>query len=335
MSMSAVSLDELAKVPFVDLKDLRGRTISSLSFWDGEWHLWVQLADGKLMKIQGWPAEGGYFGKDAQQPMDAYLEFLNFIAQHCSIPSVMPMFISLQQDFFNMCASIRKFDLLHEQSGNLKTAAGRLVATELEYLFSLCRSVFDLLQEIVAVQWQAVKLVDPNIKKKQLPRSFADVALSAGTLRSEDELINRFHLPQPLAAFYARHGLFFEILRTFRDRFVHGGSTPEQVFVTERGFAVVRTSQPFCRFTLWTEEHMLPNELCSLRPVIGHLVVETLRACEDDATTIQTIIQWPPPIAPGMSFFLRGFFNGSMAQCTEAIDKCLWWEPPAPVQQQP
>ncbi len=324
--VATVNIAELSKVPFIDLDNLHGRTISTLSFFvEGEWHLWVPTDQG-LIKLKAWPAEGCYFGQEAEHPMDAYLEFFNFIAQRCSWPTVIRPFMSLQQDYLNLCATIKKFDILFEQSTNLKTAASRLVVTELEYLFSLCRSVFDLLQEIVAAQWQTVTLHDQTIKKKQLPKAFSDVVLNAGALRSEEELIHRFHIPQPLAAFYVRSGPFFEVLRNFRDRFVHGGNTPEHVFVTERGFAVQRCTDPFCTFNVWNLEHMLPNDLCSLRPVIGHIVVKTLEACEDYATTIQSIIQYPAPIAPNLHFLIRGHFNDVLNQCSTALEKCLWWK---------
>lgn len=72
----------------------------------------------------------------------------------------MKPFQGLMQDFFNMGASVKKFNLLVENSMALGTSASRLAITELEYLFSLCRSVFDLLQEVIAAQWQSVRLFD-------------------------------------------------------------------------------------------------------------------------------------------------------------------------------
>lgn len=323
--MTAVSLSEIAKIPYIDLQNLHGRAISTLSFYtEAGWELWIPTDQG-LFQMQGCPTEGYYFAAKPELETDAYLGFLNFIAQRCTWPPVLKPFEGLRQDFFNLCASVKKFDLLFAESAKLQTSTSRLVVTELEYLFSLCRSVFDLLQEVISVQWQSIELLDKSIKKKQLPKSFADVALVANAPRSEQDLMQRFHVPQPLAAFYVRNTPFFSVLRTFRDRFVHGGTTPESVFVTERGFAVFRKTEPFEQFGVWNHEHMLPNELCSLRPVIGHLVVETLRACEDYAATIQSIIQYPPPLVPGMQFYMRGYFNESLAECTKALEACLWW----------
>lgn len=323
--MTSVEISELSKISFIDIDNLHGRTIATLTFFaNGEWHFWIPTKQG-LIKIKGQPVEGCYFGKKEEKPTDVYLEFLNFIAQRCSWPSVIRPFQSLQQDYFNLCATVKIFNIFFEQSTKLKTATSRLVTTELEYLFSLCRSIFDLLQEIIAAQWHTIRLVDETIKKKQLPKTFSDIVIKSGTLRTEAELIDRFHIPQPLAAFYIRFGPFFEQLWTFRNRFVHGGTTPELVFVTEKGFAVKHNTVPFCTFNVWNKEHMLNNDLCSLRPAIGHIIIETLRACEDYAKTIQSIIQYPPPIAPNMYLFIRGHFNDSLSECFSSVEKCLWW----------
>ncbi len=323
--MVRVDISELSKIPYLDLEHLQGRIITTTSFFvDGEWNFWLPTAQG-LIRTQCSPREADYFGNTAEKSADTYLAFLDFIAQRCSWPDVIRPLRGLQQDFLNICASIKKFNILFEQSARLRTATSRLVVTELEYIFTICRSVFDLLQEIIAVQWQSFCLVDTTITKKQLKKKFSDMVISSGRLRSEDDLVNCFHIPRPLAAFYVRSGPFFEVLRTFRDRFVHGGTTPELVFVTERGFAVPRNTDPFCSFNVWTQEHMLPNNLCSLRPVIGHIVIETLRVCEDYAATIQSIIEFPPPIAPNMHLFIRGHFNDSLSECLDAVERCLWW----------
>jgi hypothetical protein len=97
--MISLKTSELSKIPFVDIGNLNGRTIATLSFYaDSNWHFWIPTAAG-LVKINGQPAEACYFGNDAENPEDVYLEFLNFIAQRCCWPSVVRPFYSIQQDF--------------------------------------------------------------------------------------------------------------------------------------------------------------------------------------------------------------------------------------------
>jgi hypothetical protein len=324
-TMTSIPVSELQQIPFIDAANLQGRTLSSLTFFvHGEWHMWLPAGKG-VVKVKGLPAEGYYFGDAPAHESDAFLEVLDFVAQRCAWGGVIRPFQGLMEDFFNLGATVRKFDLLAEHSFALGTSASRLVITELEYLFSLCRSVFDLLQEIIAAQWDTVKLFDESISKRHLPPSFAKMCLDGLRPRSVEEIQSKFRVPEPLAAFYVRRAPFFQMLRASRDRFMHGGVTLNLVFVTEKGFALPRSMAPFSGFGVWTEEHMLPNELCSLRPAIGHLILETLRVCEDYATTCQAVIQHPPPMAPGLRLFARGYFNQALSDCMKAVEHCEWW----------
>jgi hypothetical protein len=186
--------------------------------------------------------------------------------------------------------------------------------------------VFDLLQEVIAAQWRNIELLDSTSHKKNLPPKFAAVVLTDNRLRTEDELVARFSIPKELAAFYVRCGEFFQTLRTFRDRFIHGGNSPDLVFVTDNGFAVHASTQPFSQFNVWNTEHRLPNDLCSLRPAIAYLVHETLKACEDYASTIQAVIRFPPPVCPGLTLFMRGYFNEQLLANEKVLRECLWWK---------
>ncbi|WP_295005144.1 hypothetical protein [uncultured Dechloromonas sp.] len=329
--MLQIQLSELTKIPQIDHTNLGGRGLASLTFFvDGEWHLWVPTNAG-LIRMKGWPAEGFYFAAQPESEKDGYLHFLDFIAQIGNSQGVSRPMQGLMEDFFNLSGCLKKFDLLFEYSQKDRSGVSRLVITELEYLFMVCKSIFDLLQEVVAAQWQNIKLLDETKRKRQLPETFAAVALEANRLRTEDELVARFLIPKELAAFYVRCGAFFQILRTFRDKFVHGGNSPDLVFVTERGFAVQASTKPFSLFNIWNEEHRLPNDLCSLRPAIAYLVNETLKACEDYASTIQTVIKFPPPVCPGLTFFMRGYFNEQLLMNDKVLRECLWWEDAQPI----
>lgn len=322
--MTTVPIHELDKIPYVDSTHISDRTLSTLHFYDeGEWHLWFVVAD-KLEKLQGWPAEGFYFSKSPVNDSDVYLEFLNFIAQRACWPEVIPVFLGIRDDLFNMMASLKKFHILYEASFQYQTESSRFVVTELEYLFSLCRSVFDLLQELISKQWDTVRLTDQKTKKKKLPKTFSKVLLSDNRLRSAQEIYEMFSVPSELANYYVRHGSFFQILRTFRDRFVHGGSSIDSIYVTEKGFAVSKDTQPFNKFPVWNEGHELKNGLCSLRPPIAHIVRKTLEACDDYAHTINCIIKYPPPMVPNMRFYMTGPFTSELHKLGPVLKECRW-----------
>ncbi|WP_186233621.1 hypothetical protein [Burkholderia gladioli] len=330
--MDQIPLSELAKIPYLDVPNLAERAIASLNFFaDGDWHLWLKTEAG-LLRIKAWPGEGFYFAAEPQSGRDGYLRFLDFIAQRGNLRGVARPLEGIMDDVFNLGACLKKFDILLDYAEGGRSGASRLVLTELEYLFSLCRSVFDLLQEVIAAQWDSVQLLDAETKKRKLPQSFGDMVLTANQLRPVEEIASKFRIPQSLAEFYGRAGAFFLILRTFRDKYVHGGNSPDLVFVTARGFAVRGAAAPFNSFNVWSQEHRLPNDLCSLRPALAYLVTETLRACEDYATTIQQIIGFPPPICPGLRFFMRSDFVEPLLANERILRECSWWRDTPPVE---
>jgi hypothetical protein len=156
--MDQIALTELAKIPYLDVPNFDGRAIASLSFYaDGDWHLWLRTEAG-LLRVKAWPGEGFYFATEPQSDRDGYLHFLDFIAQHGNSRGVARPLEGLMDDFFNLGACLKKFDILVDYAEGDRRGASRLVLTELEYLFSLCRSVFDLLQEVIAAQWDSQEL---------------------------------------------------------------------------------------------------------------------------------------------------------------------------------
>ena len=324
--MTSIPRHELEKIPYLDAQNVNGRVLSSVCFYDkDEWHMWIPV-EKTLLKIEGKPADGFYFSKDPVAQSDVYLEFLDFMAQRACWPEVVPLWFGIRDDIFNMTASLRKFQVLHEASSTYKLESTRFCVTELEYLFSLCRSVFDLLQELVSKQWNTVKLLAQDQKKKSIPASFSKIVLHDNKLRSVQEISEKYLLPMELAQYYGRHSEFFQILRTFRDRFIHGGSSIDSIYLTERGFAVPKDTEPFCQFEVWNQDHRTANGLCSLRPAIAHIVVKTLEACDDYAHTIQKIIQYPPPLVPGFRFYMTGPTTSELHHLLLVIQECQWWE---------
>jgi len=323
--MGSISFNEVNKIPYIDSKNFHGRALSTLSFYaEDDWHMWVHTEE-ELVYLKGHPVEGFYFSKQPENQSDVYFEFLNFIAQRSCWPEVIPCFHGIRDDLFNITASLKKFEILYKVSDQYKTGTSRFVVTELEYLFSLCRSIFDLLQEMISKQWRTVKLLDTSIHKKSLPQTFSKVVLQGESVRSAIEIVDKYSIPIKLAEFYERQGTFFQILRTFRDRFIHGGNSIDSILVTEKGFAVRENTQPFSTFDVWNTKHQIENNLCSLRPAIAHIVTKTLEACEDYAYTIQRVIQYPPEMVPEMLFYMRGPFTNELHFLALILEECQWW----------
>jgi len=186
-----------------------------------------------------------------------------------------------------------------------------MVASEIEYIFVVCRSIFDLLQEIAVKLWAKITLTDASIQKKPLKDSFNKMTHYEGNPVNSDVLASRFGLPLPLANYYVKWQGFFGLLRSFRDNVVHHGSQIQTVFAGEQGFMIAKSLKPFFDLNVWRDSERQPNDIVPLMPALGVVVYKTLAACEEFSQTLATVVQFPPPIAPGMHLFMRGYFNQS------------------------
>ncbi len=323
--MLNITKKDLLKIPYLNHKELGNRTIVTLMFYDeGEWHWWIPCKKG-LIKAKGYPTEMLYFAKQPERRDDICLGFINFIGQHACWNELVKPFNGLQDDIHNICASLKKFNILFEYSKQEEDGVSRLVITEMEYLFGLCRSIFDLLQEMISHLWESFQFSDPKLKKKPLPKAFRKIVYHGGELCNKAQLIEKFGMPESMADFYIRNKAFFSVLRKFRDNIFHHGSTFKIIFVTEKGFAIPGDLKPFCDFNIWNEEHKSENNLCSLRPALAYLINQTLLVCEDFSQMIQTTIKFPDPIVPNMKLFIRGYLNDELIQIPDILKNCSWW----------
>jgi hypothetical protein len=323
--MIEVKLTDLKEIPFLDVTNLQGRALSVLNFYTkGKWEMWI-LINKEIKKMRMEPIETLYFTDKPESKNDIYLHFLDFLVQRASFPSIRKPLSGLNTDFLNLAAALAKFDLFHRERKSLKTGVSRMVSTEIEYIFSVCKSIFDLLQEIISKLWKTVSLFDEKAKKQLLPETFSKIISSLGENGEAGSLVSKYGLPLPLAEFYARNSDFFITLRDFRDNFSHRGSSIDIIFSTDQGFAVQETLMPFAKFGVWTDEHK-QNKLCSLRPAIGYVIQQTITACEDFSRTIASVVKFPPPIAPGLDLYMRGHFTDYLIKNVEAIKKCQWWD---------
>lgn len=311
--MTDIEFTKLSTIPYLDISNLQGRVISTLAFHDsGNWRMWIP-ADGQLIEVEARPVEAFYFSSEPESPDDLYLHFLDFTAQRASFPSLKKPILGLQDDVFNLSASLAKISHLHASKDLVGPGVSRMVVTEVEYLFSICRSIFDLLQEITCALWSDIQLHDSSVKKKPLKTTFSKMILFANRESTLEELASRFGLPEPLAAYYIRNAQFFMTLRDFRDNIVHRGSQVQTIFSSEVGFLIQHSLKPFPGMRIWKDEEIQPNDLVPLFPALGVIIHNTLSACEDFSSTMEKIIKFPPPIVPKMRFYMRGYFNAIFA----------------------
>ncbi|WP_124609894.1 hypothetical protein [Burkholderia seminalis] len=302
-----------APIPFVDLANLDRRIVMSNFFHDGtRWRTWARVATGALVKLNIVElAEGFYFAEKPQSPTDAHFRFMDFIAQHASFPELKLAVAGVMDDISNLSASLAKLQLLHTSRDNVGSGITRMVATEVEYVLSVCRSLFDLLQEVINKLWQKVTLTGTANTKRPMKGSFAAVALFQEAPATAEKLVEKFGLPLPLVDFYVAVTPFFLQLRTIRDNLVHHGSQMQIIFSGDADFLISGHLRPFESMKIWRDQERQPNNLVPLRPAINSVVYRTLAVCEQFSEVMRQHFQLPPPVVPGMHLFMRGPFNSS------------------------
>ena len=330
--MDYVRTDLLAEIPYLDHSVLAGRYLSCLSFYDDGWHLWLlagEKDDQKLFKMQGWPAEGSYFSREPVDDGDLYLPFLDFAAQVACYTTIQKPIAGIHDDIQNLSASLAKLAHLQTAKEQIPLGLSRMATTEVEYVVLVCRSVFDLLQEVVGKLWERVWLLDQQVKKKPLKPSFARTILSGDSRLSVNEIASRFGMPLEIAHCYGRAADLFLALRRFRDNLMHHGSRIQHIFEGDGAFLIASRLTPFPDLVLWDDSERQPNDLVPLLPAVETLIYRTLAVCDDFSLTLARFIKFPPPLVPGMHLFLRGYFTGHLKAALESGARRTA-EPPSP-----
>ncbi|TAN05720.1 MAG: hypothetical protein EPN45_09290, partial [Rhizobiaceae bacterium] len=195
----------------------------------------------------------------------------------------------------------------------------------------MARSVFDLLQEIIATVWNTrVRLLDEAQERvrraRAVPPGFTKMAVvGRDSPRTAADLIARHALPPVLAEAYISHAPFFISLLKIRDGFVHGGSRVEAVYVTEKGFCVDPKRRPFSDVA-WTEAHHYNENIVSLLPWIAHIIFGTVEACNNLAATFASVVSLPDEIAPGHRVFIRDPANLALIELLAIGNgQASWW----------
>jgi hypothetical protein len=197
-----------------------------------------------------------------------------------------------------------------------------MAATEVEYLHGVCRSIFDLWQEVVVALWASIKLIDPNVEKRQLKDTYRGMVFFDNKAQTAEEIAKRFPgLPPQLADCYARSAKFFADLRRFRDRIVHQGAGVSIIFEGEDEFLIEEARVPFKEMNIWQEKDRQPYGLVPLMPALGFVIYRTLQTCDDFSKTIEASFKLPPPLVPNFHILLRGYFNEELRDALKDIHR--------------
>jgi len=276
------------------------------------------------MKTAG-PVEACYFSKEPAAKTDIYIDFISMVMKRAYFSELVHFERGILEDINNLATSIIKINLFHAVWVlDRKKVDRRFVSTELEYIFKVCRSLFDLLQEVISKIWARFRYLDSNFKVKPLQRTFSKMVFMENKLSTSEEIEKRYSIPAELASFYHRHGLFFQWVKAYRDKISHGGNSIDYIYILDEGFAVSTHIEPFKGLPIWEKTELKANELGSVRALIAYTVLNTLHVLEDFSSVIQSIMQLPHDIAPDHHVFIRGNNLDVFHELYKYVEGCEW-----------
>jgi len=328
-----IDLSEFAKLPHINTGALNGRTILLMPVWDGaSWNHWIDTPDGQFIKIQIVDAaRSNYLATSPASENDLHIPFVDFMWQRASWPEVTRQISAICDDFHLLATIAAKLEHFHEVHASVdRTLMDAFVKSEIEQLVVVARSIFDLLQEVIAHFWNdRIKLIDPKEdalrKQNKAPDTFRKFAMNGEAPRTAEEITNRYAMPAAVSGVYAKHTPFFASLRKMRDHIIHGGSSVDTIFVTERGFCIDPQSKYFSGFA-WKPEHHYNQNIVSLRPWIGDIIIRTIDACSEIMSSLASVVPFPPPIAPNYQIFIRDPSNRALTRLLDAAKgNLIWW----------
>jgi len=326
--MNKINFEILSHLNISDT-DLIDRTIPLFSLYENnEWKKYIRSNNDfirlKIVDI----VDGFYFSKQPVLKNDLKLIFFNVMLKKANFKEKSKFIIYILDDIQNLSASIEKINLFYTMRDKINSVIlSKYISTELEYIFKVSRSIYDLLQELITVIWNKFEYIDKIQEKKQFCKncksSFNSVIELNNKLSSIDELVNRHKIPYQLAEFYHNHGKFFSWLRAYRDKISHSGQS-FNIFVDDKGFSLSIENNHFTNLHFWDEKNVLNNNLGSVNSLVAYIVLNTVMGLEEFAKTIDAIMILPDDIAPEHNIYLRSKFNKTLKELHKYDDEMAW-----------
>lgn len=300
----------LEEIQFISHVPRDGRTLLMQPWFNHEsnqWHMYFERSPGDFIEIAMVDYYHGiYFSSAPAAEGDMEIPLANLVAQHLTFKGVPKVLFSLVDDFNMLCACLKKISMLSGVSDNYSTF---LVQSEIEYLFSLVRAKFDIMQMLIKKIASLLTPQDGGRPISALPDSFAAIALSGDQVRSEDEIITKWNLPHPLAQFYHASAAVFRQVRSVRVAIEHCGKNVPAVFVTNQGLGIQTSGLALWgEMEVWSMHEIQANGIGSVRSLASFLALYCIDSCSSLERALRSIIDpglLPPAIVSESTIFFR------------------------------
>jgi hypothetical protein len=222
----------------------------------------------------------------------------------------------------NGLASLHKYFVLLLYANEFKNLTYRLtVTTEVEYAFANHRAFYDRLHHMICTVHEIYLPEASKLSKK---------SFETAVNKSEEELRDKFLLPQPIIEFYKTRMDTFLLLREIRNNIYHHGHSPDSTLLFPDGFAVKvddRFAKRLGDLSLWPDRLLKPNRLGSVLAILEYLVRDMFDATNTlGDSLISSFRRLPQPIASGYRLFLRS----SLSKHLTLLDRYRqehWFDP--------
>jgi hypothetical protein len=307
MRTSNVERGELRKLPYLKHIPEDGRIVPIQFFYDHaerQWHFW-DISKGRLQDVQVFDVfHGTYLSRRPVSPDSDYrLPFEETVLRHFSTPRISGLLQKVSQDLINSLGYIEKYFILLSHARRFKDSnATGLLQIELEGIFGVHRSYFDLLNRVVSEVMQQY-----GTKKVSLPDSFRKVAQM-----EPESLVSKYGVPGPLVQFYQQKKRLFFACRKIRDSVFHHGHSLGTVFAFDDGFAVSVGEKPWTVLSevvdLWPAEKLRANRLGSALVVFALLTEDVFKTMAWLGDALLASCREPPTPCFDENVYLRTTF---------------------------
>jgi len=301
---------KLEEIPFITHVPRDGRNVLLQPWYDhgkGEWDLYFEASPGDFVRIAMTEYHSGIFYSHRQVAnSDFEMPLVGLVAQHLSFQGIPRLLFSLIDDFNMLCACLKKITIFTSLEND---SSSFLIRSELEYLSSLVRAMYDILQMLVGKITRLLVPQDGGSCINRMPDSFAKIILDGDRIRPVEELLRKYSLPLPLAHFYHSRAVIFRQVRSVRVAIEHHRKNIPDVFVTESGPGIRTSGLPLWEeMAVWSMHDIQPNVIGSVQSLAAFLAYSCLDACASLELALREVVDQsllPRAIVAGVKTFYR------------------------------